>query len=196
MQSGLDNIWVEMNDIDDNDSITLLELARFPRGTEDELHYFEDHYDRHKTYHLNGKEYTMTEEEYDDNADSLSSFPGVPIGSGTEEDVIGYVTQDGKKVKFIEIPGGAFMVSYIGDDVSGIARTFYYADIDELLFKANPYHRILSGEKDHRYKSDLDGGFIGIRFFKPIYNGKRGVTKEEAEAIKDDILNGRRINIG
>ena len=83
MQSGLDNIWVEMNDIDDNDSITLLELARFPKRTEDELHYFEDHYDRHKTYHLGGKEYTMTKEEYDDNADSLSSFPGVPIGSGT-----------------------------------------------------------------------------------------------------------------
>ena len=195
MPSGLSSIWIEMNGINDNNSLELLEFARFRRTTPDELAYFNDHADRHKSYYVNGKEFIMTPEEYDDNADSLSSFPGIPIGTGTDEDVVGYISQDGKKVKFIEIPGGAFMVAYIGDDVSGIARTFYYADINELLFKANPYHKILDGEKDHRYKSDLDGGFVGLDFFKPIHGGRRGVTEEEAEIIKDDILNDREISI-
>ena len=195
MPSGLSSIWIEMNGINDNNSLELLEFARFRRTTPDELAYFNDHADRHKSYYVNGKEFIMTPEEYDDNADSLSSFPGIPIGTGTDEDVVGYISQDGKKVKFIEIPGGAFMVAYIGDDVSGIARTFYYADINELLFKANPYHKILDGEKDHRYKSDLDGGFVGLDFFKPIHGGRRGVTEEEAEIIKNDILNGMEISI-
>lgn len=195
MPSGLSSIWTEMNGINDNNSLELLEFARFRRTTPDELAYFNDHADRHKSYYVNGKEFIMTPEEYDDNADSLSSFPGIPIGTGTDEDVVGYISQDGKKVKFIEIPGGAFMVAYIGDDVSGIARTFYYADINELLFKANPYHKILDGEKDHRYKSDLDGGFVGLDFFKPVHGGRRGVTEEEAEIIKNDILNGMEISI-
>ena len=195
MPSGLSSIWTEMNGINDNNSLELLEFARFRRTTPDELAYFNDHADRHKSYYVNGKEFIMTPEEYDDNADSLSSFPGIPIGTGTDEDVVGYISQDGKKVKFIEIPGGAFMVAYIGDDVRGIARTFYYADINELLFKANPYHKILDGEKDHRYKSDLDGGFVGLDFFKPIHGGRRGVTEEEAEIIKNDILNGMEISI-
>ena len=195
MPSGLSSIWTEMNGINDNNSLELLEFAKFRRTTPDELAYFYDHADRHKSYYVNGKEFIMTPEEYDDNADSLSSFPGIPIGTGTDEDVVGYISQDGKKVKFIEIPGGAFMVAYIGDDVSGIARTFYYADINELLFKANPYHKILDGEKDHRYKSDLDGGFVGLDFFKPIHGGSRGVTEEEAEIIKNDILNGREISV-
>ena len=153
MPSGLSSIWTEMNGINDNNSLELLEFARFRRTTPDELAYFNDHADRHKSYYVNGKEFIMTPEEYDDNADSLSSFPGIPIGTGTDEDVVGYISQDGKKVKFIEIPGGAFMVAYIGDDVSGIARTFYYADINELLFKANPYHKILDGAKNPRGKS-------------------------------------------
>lgn len=195
MRSGLNSIWTEMNGINDSDSLELLEFARFQRATEEELAYFNDHADRHKSYYVHGKEFIMTPDEYDDNADSLSSFPGIPIGTGTEEDVKGYISQDGKKVKFIEIPGGAFMVAYIGDDVGGIAKTFYYADIDAILFKANPYHKILDGEKDHRYKSDLDGGFIGLDFFKPIHGGRRGVTNEEAEIIKDDILNGREISV-
>lgn len=195
MPSGLSSIWTEMNGINDNNSLELLEFAKFRRTTPDELAYFYDHADRHKSYYVNGKEFIMTPEEYDDNADSLSSFPGIPIGTGTDEDVVGYISQDGKKVKFIEIPGGAFMVAYIGDDVSGIARTFYYADINELLFKANPYHKILDGEKDHRYKSDLDGGFVGLDFFKPVHGGRRGVTEEEVEIVKNDILNGREISI-
>ena len=195
MSSGLSSIWTEMNGINDNNSLELLEFAKFRRTTPDELAYFYDHADRHKSYYVNGKEFIMTPEEYDDNADSLSSFPGIPIGTGTDEDVVGYISQDGKKVKFIEIPGGAFMVAYIGDDVSGIARTFYYADINELLFKANPYHKILDGEKDHRYKSDLDGGFVGLDFFKPVHGGRRGVTEEEVEIIRDDILNDREISI-
>ena len=195
MPSGLSSIWTEMNGINDNNSLELLEFAKFRRTTPDELAYFYDHADRHKSYYVNGKEFIMTPEEYDDNADSLSSFPGIPIGTGTDEDVVGYISQDGKKVKFIEIPGGAFMVAYIGDDVSGIARTFYYADINELLFKANPYHKILDGEKDHRYKSDLDGGFVGLDFFKPVHGGRRGVTEEEVEIIRDDVLNDREISI-
>lgn len=195
MPSGLSSIWTEMNGINDNNSLELLEFAKFRRTTPDELAYFYDHADRHKSYYVNGKEFIMTPEEYDDNADSLSSFPGIPIGTGTDEDVVGYISQDGKKVKFIEIPCGAFMVAYIGDDVSGIARTFYYADINELLFKANPYHKILDGEKDHRYKSDLDGGLVGLDFFKPVHGGRRGVTEEEVEIIRDDVLNDREISI-
>lgn len=54
---------------------------------------------------------------------------------------------------------------------------------------------VITSDDDHRYKSDLDGGFDGLNFFKPIVGGKRGVTKEEAQQIKDDILNGRKISI-
>lgn len=44
----------------------------------------------------------------------------------------------------------------------------------------------LNGSENIRYKSDLDGGFVGLDFFKPIHGGRRGVT-EEAKIIKNDI---------
>ena len=191
----MNNIWTEMNGIKDNESLKLLELARFPKKTPDDLKEFEDHYDRHKTYYVNGKEFIMTPEEYDDNADSLSSFPGVPLKAGAHDEITGFITQDNKKVKLVEIPGGAFMVAYTGPDIGGKVNTFYYAPIEQLLFKANPYHRIGDGKEDHRYKSDLDGGFVGLDFFHPVSGGRRGVTEEEAKIIKNDILNGRNISV-
>lgn len=190
---GFREIWKELDVISEQ---MINEFARFNRNeVANGINLFKDHHNRHKSYMIGGKEYEMSENEYDDNAHYLSSFPGIAIGTGTDIDVYGYITQDDKKVKFIEIPGGAFMVAYRGDDVSGVARTFYYADINELLFKANPYHKILDREKDHRYKSDLDGGLVGLDFFKPVHGGRRGVTEEEVEIIRDDILNDREISI-
>ena len=63
------------------------------------------------------------------------------------------------------------------------------------MYSANPYHRLSHDDDDHRYKSDLDGGFDGLDFFKPVRGGRRGVTEEEVEIIKDDILGGGEISI-
>ena len=193
-ENGFRGIWEEMNAIDDSISLDLLEMARFDRS-ENNLAKFIDHHNRHKRYIIDGKAYDMTEDEYDDAADALSSYPAIPIGTGTEEGIVGYITQDGRKIKFIQIPGGAFMVAYIGDDVTGEAKTFYYTSIASLYYSANPFRELSDKGGDHRYKSDLDGGFDGLKFFKPVTNGKRAVTKEEVKQIKDDILNNRPISI-
>lgn len=194
MQNGFSNIWEELNNVDDEKSLYLLELARFNKE-DGFLQNFIDHHNRHKSYYVNGKEYTMSPEEYDDAADSLSSFPGISFGTGTAEDVVGYITQSNKKVKLIEIPGGAFMVAYKGDDKMGTVDTFYYSNMNNFIFKANPYHKLRPGDEDNRYKSDLDGRFVGLNYFKPILRGNRAVTQSEANQIKSDILNGDPISI-
>lgn len=190
---GFREIWKELDVISEQ---MINEFARFNRNeVANGINLFKDHHNRHKSYMIGGKEYEMSENEYDDNAHYLSSFPGIAIGTGTDIDVYGYITQDDKKVKFIEIPGGAFMVAYRGDDVSGVARTFFYTSKNELLYNANPYRKLSTRGRDHRYKSDLDGGFVGLNYFKPILGGNRGVTEEEAKTIKSDILSGRKISV-
>lgn len=195
MQTNVCGIWKRLNEIDDSESLDLLEFARFPKTKDSELKEFEEHADKHRTYIINGKEYMMTNKEYDDNAHELSSYPAIPIGTGSDIDIFGYITQDGRKVKFVEIPGGAFMVAYVGNDMGGRAVTFMYTSISALIFSANPFRKIQVNGEDHRYKSDLDGGFVGLKYFKPITNGSRGVTKQEIIQIRDDILNGRKISV-
>lgn len=190
---GFREIWKELDVISEQ---MINEFARFNRNeVANGINLFKDHHNRHKSYMIGGKEYEMSENEYDDNAHYLSSFPGIAIGTGTDIDVYGYITQDDKKVKFIEIPGGAFMVAYVGNDIGGRAVTFMYTSISALIFSANPYRKIQVNGEDHRYKSDLDGGFVGLKYFKPITNGSRGVTKQEIIQIRDDILNGRKISV-
>lgn len=191
--NGFAGIWEILNNIVDDQQL-LTELARFPKRTEEEIRNFKTHYDKHKSYVINGVTYTMTPEEYDDSTHYLSSYPAIPIGTGEEYEIFGYIAQDGRKIKFTQIPGGAFMVAYVGKDVTGEARSFHYTSMEELLYNINPYHKILDYE-DHRYKSDLDGKFEGLKFFKPIIRGPRAVTQEEVERIKSDILNRRKISI-
>ena len=197
--NGSENIWKELDSLYESE---LNELARFNKRGES-LKEFRKHFEKHmKVLDKDGNVvYTYkTEDEYDDAAHELSSFPAIPIGGKMDDDVLGFIDQEGRHVKFARtIHDYAFVVfipsSYDNSDYYGTAITYFHRPLDEILYGANPYHKLNPGDDDHRYKSDLDGGFDGLNFFKPIVGGKRGVTKEEAQQIKDDILNGRKISI-
>lgn len=60
MQTNVCGIWKRLNEIDDSESLDLLEFARFPKTKDSELKEFEEHADKHRTYIINGKEYMMT----------------------------------------------------------------------------------------------------------------------------------------
>ena len=197
--NGSENIWKELDSMYESE---LNELARFNKRGES-LKEFRKHFEKHKeVLDKDGKVvYTYkTEDEYDEAAHELSSFPATPIGGKMDDGVFGFIDQEGRSVKFAKtIHDYAFVVfipsSYDNSDYYGTAITYFHRPLDEILYSANPYHKLNPGDDDHRYKSDLDGGFVGLDFFKPIHGGRRGVTEEESEIIKNDILNGREISI-
>lgn len=69
--------------------------------------------------------------------------------------------------------------------------------INTTLFRANPFRRLTSTAEDLRYKSDLDGKFEGLKFFKPITNKNSsvGITQQEYRKIRQEILDGKEISI-
>lgn len=197
--NGSENIWKELDSLYESE---LNELARFNKRGES-LKEFRKHFEKHKeVLDKDGKVvYTYkTEDEYDEAAHELSSFPATPIGGKMDDGVFGFIDQEGRSVKFAKtMHDYAFVVfipsSYDNSDYYGTAITYFHRPLDEILYSANPYHKLNPGDDDRRYRSDLDGGFVGLDFFRPVSGGRRGVTEEEAKTIKNDILNGRRISV-
>lgn len=122
----------------------------------------------------------MTEEEYDDAAHLLSSSEGKPLGTGRNQ-IMGYVSQSGYKVKIKRLQGSENeFVAYVGDDITGEVITYYIKNYAELMAQANPFER---GRLDRKYKSDLDGKFIGLNAFIP----RRNLSEDEIDDIKYKI---------
>lgn len=186
---GFHKIWEELKNLDEE---KLNELAKFKRQTDDGEENFQIHYKNH------GIALGLTEEQYEEYADALTSYPAIPIGTGQNYDIYGYIAQNGKKVKFVELTNGAALGVYVGNSITGRAISYYHDnDISATLFRANPFRRLTSTAEDLRYKSDLDGKFEGLKFFKPITNKNSsiGITQQEYRKIKQEILDGKEISI-
>lgn len=108
----------------------------------------------------------MTKEQYDEKADELTKQPALPISSERESRVQGYITQEGRKIKFqqdSEHPNVYWYAVYAGDDITGTVVTCFKTDWDYILRAANPLGPKKS--RDSRYFSDLDGDTKGIEIF-------------------------------
>ena len=185
---GFREIWEVLNKLDEE---KLDEFADYKRGTDSGEKNFQDHYKKH------GEPLGLTEEQYEEYTEALTSYPAVPFGQGKDYDVFGYTAQNGKNVKFVKIPTGAALGVYIGNAITGKAISYYHEnDFNQVIFRANPFRHLTDNAEDLRYKSDLDGRFEGLKFFKPIIGNKGvGITQEEYRQIRRDIYKRRRISI-
>lgn len=100
MQSnGFSDIWKEANKLYEDE---LNELARFSRQ-QSSIQEFKRHFLSHKDVtDKNGKiiySYN-TEDEYDDAAHELSSFPAEPLNNIKDYEVYGYIDQQNRYCKF------------------------------------------------------------------------------------------------
>lgn len=175
------------------DKIWLEEQARFNKHKRDRGDPNKTSFERH--YEDHGIPLGLTEEEYDDVADALSEYPAYSLNKGNFEDVKGYITQKGIRVKFIGIKGNTYaLVAYTYDDkkdVSIDALTYHHLPLNQVLNKANPYHK-LNGKDDYRYKSDIDGRLEGLKLFEdPKYQTK--LDQEEIKEQREAILKGERL---
>lgn len=192
--NGFNNIWEELQQLSINEEIHQLnEFANYDLSTPKGRNLFEYHYKKH------GVPLGMTREEYKEVTNILTSYPAVPFNINNKEyDVIGYVAQNNRNVKFIRLNSGAALGIYEGDAIEGEAIDYYHDNsINTTLFRANPFRRLTSTAEDLRYKSDLDGKFEGLKFFKPITSKDSNVkiTQQEYKQIKQEILNGKEISI-
>lgn len=187
--NGFHEIWEELKVLNEE---KLNELADFKRGTTDGEENFQIHYEAH------GKPLGLTEEQYEEYADALTSYPAIPIGTGQDYDVYGYIAQNNKRVKFVKLANGAALGVYVGNPITGRAISYYHENnFNQVLFRANPFRRLTLTAEDLRYKSDLDGRFEGLKAFKPITNPNSniGITQEEYRQIRSDIYKRRKISI-
>lgn len=190
--NGFDDVWKKLQSLTMNEELQQLnEFADYDLSTPEGRRLFEYHYKKH------GIPLGMTRKEYREVTDILTSYPAVPFGKDEEYDVVGYVAQNDRNVKFIRLSSGAALGVYEGDPITGTAIDYYHDnDINATIFRANPFRRLVKGAEDLRYKSDLDGKFKGLKCFKPLI-GNDGVkiTREEYITIKDEILNEKPISI-
>ena len=188
--NGFHKIWKELNNLEESQRLD--ELANFQRWSDDGSINFQQHYKKH------GIPLGLTEEQYEEYADALTSYPAVPIGKGDDYEIFGYVAQNGKNVKFVKLSNGSALGIYINDPIWGRAISYYHDNnIRTTLFRANPFRRLTKNAEDLRYKSDLDGKFIGLNYFKPILNSKSKIhiTQDEYNIIRQEILDRKRISI-
>lgn len=191
---GFNKIWKELQKIAIDEELQRLdELAQYDLSNNEGRRLFQYHYKKH------GKPLGMTEQEYKKVTDILTSMSSVPFSTTNKEyDVVGYVAQNGRNVKFIRLINGAALGVYEGDAINGTAIDYYHdKNINDTFFRANPFRRLTKNAEDLRYKSDLDGKFIGLNYFKPIFNQKSNVhiTQDEYNTIRQEILSGKKISI-
>ena len=115
--NGFHEIWEELKNLDE---AKLNELADFKRQTKDGDENFQIHYKNH------GVALGLTEEQYEEYTDALTSYPAIPIGTGQNYDIYGYIAQNGKKVKFVELTNGAALGIYVGNPITGRAISYYH----------------------------------------------------------------------
>lgn len=98
--NGSENIWKELDSMYESE---LNELARFNKRGES-LKEFRKHFEKHKeVLDKDGKVvYTYkTEDEYDEAAHELSSFPATPIGGKMDDGVYWYYMNEIKEMRRI-----------------------------------------------------------------------------------------------
>ena len=186
---GFHEIWEGLNSLEEE---RLDELADFKRGSTNGELTFQQHYKKH------GVPLGLTEQQYEEYADALTSYPAVPIGNGDDYEIFGYIAQNGRNVKFVKLKSGAALGVYEGDPVNGRAISYCHDNnINTTIFRANSFRRLTKNAEDLRYKSDLDGKFVGLNYFKPIFNQKSNVhiTQDEYNTIRQEILSGKKISI-
>lgn len=79
-------------------------------------------------------------------------------------------------------------VVYVGDDIDGEAITYYNTSFNNILNKSNPYKAFLTN-MDFVYKSDLDGGYLGLDYYTP----SSLLTENQFHEIRNKIRNGERL---
>lgn len=143
-------------------------------------------------------EYKVNEEDYYNIAKFFSEKNSVNFGEGTLEDPKGYLRQDGRKAKITQMyeqdeitpSNKSSIVVYEGDDLTGSIKTLHVRSWSGALNQANPYHHLRVGKEDHRYKSDLNGGLEGLKFFQtPGFTSS--LTEEEIEDFNYRLENGQ-----
>ena len=137
-----------------------------------------------------------SDEEYDYITHELTRHPALPIGDYNIKDIIGYINQDGRSIKFVEWRGQLYIFSaYRGDPETGIAITCYPKMIQDIYRKADPYnfYKFSSGQGDYRYKSDLDGKFEGLKFFDKHPEYHKNTSEENIKIIRDKILKNEKL---
>lgn len=203
-ENGFSEIWRYLQSLPIDEELHRLdELARFPKNTRRDKQYYDRHWNDHKDVKNTSDQimFTYSKKDYDEAAHLLSSYPAIPIGTGDDTEVYGYITQEGRRAKFIKANYGyAFVVYMLGDDGSdenGNTITYMHKNYNDLIFNANPFRKLTKNNDDHRYRSDLDGKFIGLNYFKPIFNQKSNVhiTQDEYNIIRQEILSGKKISI-
>lgn len=171
-------------------------LDRLCKDLEEQARFDKDNLKNHYNSHPKNKEGgegddlfppNMTEEEYDNAANILSSNKAYPLGSGKNK-ITGYITQNDRKIK-IKLKQGSYdeFVVYVGDDVTGEVITYYIKKYPEIIQQANPF---VSGNIKNKYKSDLDGKFEGLKIFNP----KPNMSQKEKEDIIYKIYNNIKLS--
>ena len=169
-------IWEELEKLD--------EFATFPQ---DKL---PGHLKHLRDYNLESVE------EYQEFTDLLTKYPAVPIGKGTLVDMQGYIAQDRTNAKFIQMRGDKYALGVYEEPVDGeTAITNYPKKLQNILRDADPYrfYRRSIKQSDYRYKSDLDGGFEGLKFFDNHPEYHQDTPEEVIEEIRRRLINGEEL---
>lgn len=113
----------------------------------------------------------MTKAKYDEGAHQLTRSQAKPVTSFSETDIQGYITQQGRKVKFKKdpkYPQSYFYACYVGEDESGTIITYFKTKWKYIISTADPRKCPLDPKADYRYKCDLDGKFRGLNAFSGL----------------------------
>ncbi len=169
-------VWEELERLD--------EFATFPQ---DKL---SAHLKHLRDYNLESAE------EYQEFTDLLTKYPAIPIGKGTVVDMYGYTTQDYTNAKFIQMRADKYALGTYREPVDGeTAVTNYPKRLRNILQDADPYrfYRRSIKQGDYRYKSDIDGGFEGLKFFDNHPEYHQDTSEEVINEIRRRLLNGEEL---
>ena len=136
-------------------------------------------------------------DEYNKFTHELTKHPALPIGQGSSEDVIGYINQNGLSIKFTKFSNNTYAFSvYSGDPETGDAVTCFPRSLNSIMRIADPYrfYRKESGKQgDYRYRSDINGGFEGLKFFDEHPEYHKDTDEGRINEIREKILHKERL---
>lgn len=170
--------------------LSLHEALQILDDLEEQAKFSKSNKQKHAKKHNAEKSFNFkSEEDYGNSAEALTlAHAKELLLNPSSEDVMGYITQSGRKVKIKKIKGPYLcqFVSYIGDDSNGDIITYFVQPWDKIVYKANPY---ISGNKSYKYKSDLNGKFNGLNIFMPPLS----MTEDEYHIIRNKIIRGDKL---
>lgn len=168
------NVWEELDKI-----CKLEEQSKFQRKNNN------THYNKH-IVNKDGKDGEnfdfTTKESYAESVKLLSESPSTYMQRvNNSNTIIGYISQQNRKIKnYYQI------IVYIGDAITGTIITYYTVSWGQLIKQANPF---LSGNKNYKYKFDLDGKFEGLNIFSP----PNSMPEDKYHEIRNKIMKKRSL---